>query len=231
MDKKRFKSDRERFKHLDTFLSYPPNGWHPSIWGLQTYLNESDKVDPPRSVYIDYDFVSCDNYFEIMELKALYQTLLRSADHLELHEACIQGKLWSFATSHIQVNPRFESKMRNSYPLPFPYKYSGLQISRPLTVRFSQQQLESLSDNFLLSADGIIVDGGPGGGEKHVIRLPPWGSRFSIKEMPYTVGLVEVSFSHTEYVCHVIWFAYEIMWFVVWEGWIYVELRCDCTRL
>ena len=173
MDKKRFKSDRERFKHLDTFLSYPPNGWHPSVWGLQTYLNESDKVDPPRPVYVDYGFVSCDDYFETMELKALYRTLLRSADHLELHEACIQGKLWSFATSHIQVDPRFESKMRNSYPLPFPYEYSGLQISRPLTVRFSQQQLESLSDNFLLSADGIIVDGGPGGGEKHVIRLPP----------------------------------------------------------
>ena len=72
----------------------------------------------------------------------------------------------------MQVDPRFESKMQNSYPLSFPYEYSGLQISRPLTVRFSQKQLESLSDEFLLSLDGIVVDGGPGT-EKHVIRLPP----------------------------------------------------------
>ena len=76
MDKKEFKSDREQFKYLDTFLSYSLNGWHSFVWGLQTFLNESDKVDLLRPIYVDYSFVSCNNHFETMELKELCQTLL-----------------------------------------------------------------------------------------------------------------------------------------------------------
>ena len=117
LDKKGFKEDRKVFKHLDSFLNCPPNGPHPSVWLLQTYLNEKDKEEAPRPILMDYGFIECDNYFDTMELKEIYRKLLECADHLELHQACIQGKLWSFANRHIRVDSRFEKIMWNPYPL------------------------------------------------------------------------------------------------------------------
>ena len=115
MDEKGFRSDRQNFKHLASFLKCSPNGPHPSVWGLQAYLNDTDREQPPASVYVDYGFIHCDGYFETMELKEIYRQLLRGADHLELHRACVQGQLWSFATSHMEVEARFERIIRNFY--------------------------------------------------------------------------------------------------------------------
>lgn len=118
MDSKGFRSEYQRIRHLETFLNYPPKGPYPSVWKLQAFLSDENTTTVPRPVLLDYWFVNCDGYFEIMELKRVYREVLGKADPLALHDSCIKGTLFEFTSSCLKVDPKLKEKMRNIYPLP-----------------------------------------------------------------------------------------------------------------
>jgi hypothetical protein len=50
-------------------------------------------------------------------LMEIYRRVLASAGPLELHEACISGRLYEFANRHYQMKEKWRRLMRNLYPL------------------------------------------------------------------------------------------------------------------
>lgn len=117
MDSKGFKPERQTFRHLDTFLEYPPNEPHCSVWKLQVFLSNRDTSEAPSPVLVDYGFMHCKGYFEVMELKSVYRSVLQLSGPLALHDACVKGRLFEFARSFVKVEPRLSNMMRNPYPL------------------------------------------------------------------------------------------------------------------
>ena len=120
MDSKGLREERLRLglRNLEYFLRQPINGMRESVWMLKQFLAEEESFKAPNPLLVDYGFLYCKGYPEIMDLKKVYQTLLERADALELHRACISGKIFEFAVQHMEVEERFRSLMKNPYPLP-----------------------------------------------------------------------------------------------------------------
>lgn len=109
------KEDRKGIMHLETVL----DKWGiPSVWYLQLFTQTSD-MDPTRSVYVDYGFSNCRTIEEKFALKGVYKKLLEThVDRMELHAACISGKLYEFVSKHdSNLDRRFKGLMKNPYPL------------------------------------------------------------------------------------------------------------------
>ncbi|KAE8382271.1 hypothetical protein BDV26DRAFT_253682 [Aspergillus bertholletiae] len=51
-------------------------------------------------------------------LMEIYKRLLREASPLDLHEACLAGKLFEFAECFHKMDPSYRRLMKNFYPLP-----------------------------------------------------------------------------------------------------------------
>lgn len=128
MDANGLKSERKRVQHLEAFLKIKPNTWCPTVWHLRLFTHSSD-VDPPRYITVDYGFSNCNTVEEKFALKNVYKDLLHSpqVDPMELHTACISGKLYEFAR---QYNPnlkqRFRRLMHTPYPLPVNVEWAGM---------------------------------------------------------------------------------------------------------
>lgn len=103
-----------------------------SVWDLKQFM-ENKKIHgpedtthhPTRSVSVDYGFLNCETQEEYKLLFDLYKGFfaLRSAEKpLELHRACIQGRLFEYFTQDlkfkIQQKKKYKKLLRNPYPLP-----------------------------------------------------------------------------------------------------------------
>lgn len=117
MDSKGLESERRQFRHLDTFLGQPWCGPRKSIWDLQVFLSDEGTIAAPNPVLIDYGFINCNGFREVTELKSVYKSILQLSDPLDLHDACIHGRLFEFARSVKVLEPRLRKMMRNPYPL------------------------------------------------------------------------------------------------------------------
>ncbi len=97
----------------------PPAGPLPSVWNLKQFLEISDPMDYPPipSVNVDYGFINCRTFEETCILMEIYGKVLKTANLLELHQACVAGDLFQFASVYIRMEERWRSLMRNFYPL------------------------------------------------------------------------------------------------------------------
>ena len=119
MDWKGLKELRSRLPFLEGFLSVPPAGPRPSVWDLKQFLEISDPKDHPPipSVDVDYGFINCRTFEELCILMEIYGKVLKTANPLELHRACVAGDLFQFASVYVRMEERWRSLMRNPYPL------------------------------------------------------------------------------------------------------------------
>lgn len=119
MDSKGLKELRSRLPFLEGFLSVPSAGPHPSVWNLKQFLEISDPMDhpPSPSVNVDYGFDNCRTFEETCTLMEIYGKVLQTANPLELHQACIAGNLFQFASSYVQMEEQWRPLMWNYYPL------------------------------------------------------------------------------------------------------------------
>ncbi|KAK2758342.1 hypothetical protein FQN54_004190 [Arachnomyces sp. PD_36] len=101
-------------RNLEYFLRHGPRE---SVWDLAQFVANEEALVAPFPVMTDYGFESCRGFVEIMGLKDVYRELLARVDHLELHKACLEGKIFEFARRNIEVAERFRGFMRNRYPL------------------------------------------------------------------------------------------------------------------
>lgn len=97
----------------------PPAGPHPSVWNLKQFLEISEPMDHPPipSVNVDYGFINCRTFEETCILMEIYKEVLKTASPLELHQACVAGDLFQFASGYVRLEEQWTSLMRNFYPL------------------------------------------------------------------------------------------------------------------
>ena len=119
MDSKGLKELRSWLPFLEGFLSVPPAGPHPSVWNLKQFLEISDPMDHPPvpSVNVDYGFINCRTFEETCTLMEIYKEVLKTSNPLALHQACVAGALFQFASGFVRMEERWRSLMRNLYPL------------------------------------------------------------------------------------------------------------------
>jgi len=103
-------------RHLEAFLRGGALS-KSSVWELKLFLAGEEAVEPEKCVGVDYGFWNCRTFQETLDLKEVYREVLRVADPVDLHKACIAGELFNFASKHVKLAPRFRSLMRNLYPL------------------------------------------------------------------------------------------------------------------
>ncbi|KAH8806868.1 hypothetical protein DL96DRAFT_1763937 [Flagelloscypha sp. PMI_526] len=117
--------------HLSDFLSAP--AWNmehfssgggpvvPSVWALKHYIavgNPWDDKFLPMPLQLDYGFRNCRGASpQKEELFHIYASVLARADPLELHQACIQGRLFDFCSQYTQIDQSKKKIMQNPYPL------------------------------------------------------------------------------------------------------------------
>ncbi|KAF2434948.1 hypothetical protein EJ08DRAFT_722187 [Tothia fuscella] len=101
MDKYHLKEDRQRFKHLDTFLRTPGENWRPSVWRLRQILAVDDDIDAQalpaqaKQAMEDYGLSMC-NAKEKILLRNFYQALLDLVNPLNLQRARSSRQLLKF---------------------------------------------------------------------------------------------------------------------------------------
>jgi hypothetical protein len=119
MDSKGLKELRSRLPFLKGFLSVGPAGPLPSVWNLKQCVEINDLMDHPPipSVNVDYGFINCHNFEETCILMEIYGKVLKTANPLELHQACVAGDLFQYASDYVWIEERWRSLMRNIYPL------------------------------------------------------------------------------------------------------------------
>lgn len=127
MDEKGLKGARIEVQHLEAFLKIKCDDWCPTVWHLRLFVQSPD-VDPPPHITMDYGFSNCETVEEKNILKEVYRRLLQSSlvDPMDLHAACIQGKVFDFSRQHEPLlELRFGRLMSNIYPLPRNIKRVG----------------------------------------------------------------------------------------------------------
>lgn len=121
MDSTLPKDFRSDFPFLEAFLSIPPAGPHPSVWKLKQFIAISDRAEhrPLPALKWDYGFGNCQTFEEICILMEIYKSLLQqnAVDPLELHKACLAGKLFAFAQKYHKIDGNHRRLMKNGYPL------------------------------------------------------------------------------------------------------------------
>jgi hypothetical protein len=119
MDSKGLKGFRSGFPFLEEFLSVPPSGPHLSVWDLKQFIAINDPAEHPPipALQVDYGFMNCRTFEETCILMEIYKRLLQKADPLELHKACLAGKLFVFARRFHTMDEGHRRLMENLYPL------------------------------------------------------------------------------------------------------------------
>lgn len=158
MDAKGLESMRKRVKHLGAFLKIKPNDCRPTVWYLRLFVHSPD-VDPPPHVAVDYGFFNCKSVEEIFALKGVYKEVLESSmvDPMELHAACIQGKLYDFVCQHKpNLEQRFKGLMANMYPLPGNVKWAGMRTENVLILDSTPEVAHNMLPAFRRQATRIF---------------------------------------------------------------------------
>lgn len=112
-------AQRKRFTYLEDILS---NESMKSVWHLKRAATSADcPVNLP--VGVDYGFANCKSEDERVKLMKVYRHFFEipHASPVELHKACLEGKLYEFAVAHAELKKRDRKIMRhlmkNMYPL------------------------------------------------------------------------------------------------------------------
>ncbi|KAI0338171.1 hypothetical protein BDW22DRAFT_1402300 [Trametopsis cervina] len=94
-----------------------------SVWDLKQHIFSGNPDLPILPVTADYGFMNCKNAEETQKLLEAYKRFfdLRHANTLNLHRACVEGRLHSFLRNDMQLKLKpkklFARLLRNSYPL------------------------------------------------------------------------------------------------------------------
>lgn len=129
--------------HLADLLACAPYT-NKSVWNLKQFViaDESDGV-LLCSVGIDYGFYNCRNREQVLQLKKFYKKFFDdvNGDPLELHHACLQGKIYTYVRTIVKLNkshrrPAFRQLVMNPYPLPkgCPTSLAGITISGDMII-------------------------------------------------------------------------------------------------
>jgi hypothetical protein len=103
-----------------------------SVWDLKTYVEiktinspEDTAVQPENSVRVDYGFINCKTAEDHKMLFDVYKgffLLQESANPIELHNACIEGRLFTYFAKDLGFKLRptktYQRLLKNFYPLP-----------------------------------------------------------------------------------------------------------------
>jgi hypothetical protein len=125
--------------HLADLLAYAPHT-NKSVWNLKQFViaDESDGVPVVCPVGIDYGFYNCRTQEQVLQLKKFYKKFFddSNGDPLELHQACLQGKIYNYVRTTVKLNrshkrSSFRQLVMNPYPLPqgWPTSLAGITIS------------------------------------------------------------------------------------------------------
>ncbi|KAI6137182.1 hypothetical protein F5141DRAFT_1209513 [Pisolithus sp. B1] len=150
--------ERKRVKHLEAFLKTKPDGCCPTVWHLRLFAYSPD-VDPPTHVAMDYGFFNCQSVEEKFALKGVYKEVLESpfVDPMELHTACIQGRLYDFVCQHNpNLEQRFKRLMVNTYPLPGNGNWAGMCTENTLILDSTPEVVHSVLPCFGRQATRIF---------------------------------------------------------------------------
>lgn len=72
---------------------------------------------PVPSVRVDYGFINASNFEDTCTLMEIYRAVLKTANPLDLHKACVAGDLFRFVSDLVPMEERWRSLVRNPYPL------------------------------------------------------------------------------------------------------------------
>jgi hypothetical protein len=91
--------------------------WHQSVWELKRF-SQSSENKPTRSVYTDYGFQHCQSPREHIGLRHIYKEFFaHHEDEMELHQACVDGRLAQFLTSKLGPLQVPDEVLSNEYPI------------------------------------------------------------------------------------------------------------------
>ncbi|KAF9802605.1 hypothetical protein IEO21_09872 [Rhodonia placenta] len=120
-DRHGLKDARLRIPNLEVVLNGSPRA---SVWYLKQFVvDETESVAPRLSVCADYGFDKCNSPSLVEDLKRIYKQLLLEAhvDPVKLHEVCIAGNLFRFASGFMKFKKAEKKRsarlMKNPYPL------------------------------------------------------------------------------------------------------------------
>ena len=106
-------------EHFEMFMTNNcAHGQRWSVWDLKMF-SLGNGMHPPPSVFADYGFMNC-NAHQMLALKGTYERLLGNSlvDPMELHKACIGGRLYDFASQYLgELDSVYRVLMKNLYPL------------------------------------------------------------------------------------------------------------------
>ncbi|EED78373.1 predicted protein [Postia placenta Mad-698-R] len=122
-DRHGLKEDCLCIPNLEIVLEGSPLVFY-SVWYLKQFaVDETERVVPRFSVFMDYGFNKCLSPSLVKDLKGIYKRLFLEArvDPVKLHEACVAGNLFKFASGFVKINKgqrkKFARLMKNLYPL------------------------------------------------------------------------------------------------------------------
>ncbi|MCJ1356979.1 MAG: hypothetical protein MMC33_006975 [Icmadophila ericetorum] len=130
LDSHGFRNKRLGFRHLETYLN--SGDLKPSVWELIDFLKRDQDFEAPLPVQVDYGFRNCTSVREKLELKRFYTELLGNSggllgsflpncgDPMDLHEACLQNKIYEYACHVLgdeKVDPQLRGLLTNVYTL------------------------------------------------------------------------------------------------------------------
>jgi hypothetical protein len=90
--------------------------WRQSVWELKKFTQTTEDW-PTRSVEVDYGFKNCQNARERLGLRHAYADYFaRGEDEMNLHQACIDGRLAQFLTAKLGPLQIPDEVFANDYP-------------------------------------------------------------------------------------------------------------------
>ncbi|XP_014562006.1 hypothetical protein COCVIDRAFT_85393 [Bipolaris victoriae FI3] len=118
-DTKGYGNFRELSPHLETFLTTPAEQ-RPTVWRLKQFIHDTNNANPPASLRRDYGFKYCRQRDEVTRLKAIYSKMFEKMGVMEVHSACVHGRLYETAKREgVTIQAKDARLMKNDYPSPF----------------------------------------------------------------------------------------------------------------
>lgn len=98
-----------------SFLTTPPEE-RTTVWRLKQFINDEDNTSPPPHLQRDYGFRYCRQREEVQRLKEIYWNVLKKVDPMDLHNACVHGRLYELASMRGLATTGDRRLMQNDYP-------------------------------------------------------------------------------------------------------------------
>ncbi|KAJ5538289.1 hypothetical protein N7494_007768 [Penicillium frequentans] len=114
--------------------------WHQSVWELKRFTR-LPTAEPMQAAALDYGFSNCQIARERMALREMYaEFFARGGDEMDLHQACINGRLASFLLSESQKLHISAGLLSNPYPL-YRCGHMGMVVGNAILCSESNYEL------------------------------------------------------------------------------------------